>query len=348
MVIPTSLSFAFQTSHNSTIAGQATEMGNSSSIKFTHDKVPSQAGKIACVTGGNIGLGYAIANSLARKGATVIIASRNANKVRKAVEELKKSTGNGNIYGEIVDFNSLASVDTFVSIVSAKFDHIDILINNAGLFVPPYSKTTDGFNVSMGVNVIGNVYVTNKLLPLVLKSVAPRIITISALGINMASHPMYAKIVEDNDIGGEKLTQSDVSMDLYGVTKLIQTLYTNELHHRLAAKGIKHVYISSAHPGLVETDGLHKSDQNLFFISCFSPIFGLLAIKPDVGALSPLFLATAPYDQVAPFQATVLDEGPNIRLLNIKNKDYTVENGRKIYDQLHAAIVAKGYKLNDF
>jgi NAD(P)-dependent dehydrogenase (short-subunit alcohol dehydrogenase family) len=94
------------------------------------------------------------------------------------------------------------SIDKFTESMASKYDHLDILVNNAGLFIPPHSKTEQGFGIALCVNTIGNCYITNKLLPLILKASKPRIVTVAALAINRSSHETYVKVVENNDIGG--------------------------------------------------------------------------------------------------------------------------------------------------
>eukprot|EP01035_Chromulina_nebulosa_P026246 gene26246-34336_t len=157
----------------------------SSNTKFTIDDISDLTGKVIIVTGGNAGIGYATSKVLALKGAHVIIASRNEAKVNKAAEDIKKYVEeNGKptpkISTYILDLSSFASIKSFATEIKSKFDHIDVLINNAGIFLNPYSKTEQGFEVTLGTNGLGTAYLTNLLLPLVIKSTEGRILILSS------------------------------------------------------------------------------------------------------------------------------------------------------------------------
>lgn len=173
-------------------------MGSSVS-KFSADRVASQVGKVFIVTGeaervdpaetaladrdppraalagSNVGIGFAAAKVLTQKGATVIVASRDARKVAAAVRELGP-----NARGEVVDLASFASIDAFAARVRAAYPRVDVLINNAGVFLPPHVKTPEGFEVTLGVNTIGTARLTNLLLPLIAASPEGRIVSLSS------------------------------------------------------------------------------------------------------------------------------------------------------------------------
>jgi len=240
-------------------------MGNSASAKiFSTDQIPDLQGKIALVTGANIGIGYAISKALASKGATVIVSSRNEEKVNAAVAELKKLTGNNNISGEVVDLSSLSSIDRFAASVTDNFDHIDLLINNAAVFIPPPAKTEQGFEVTLGTNAIGNAYVTSKLLSLVQKSASGRIITLSSGAVNSKLPALFKRIVLDGDIGGSTLGSDDTSFEIYCLSKQLQSLYTQELARRSKNNGSS-IFISCADPGMVLSDIQRKTRRDTFF-----------------------------------------------------------------------------------
>eukprot|EP01035_Chromulina_nebulosa_P020560 gene20560-26665_t len=140
-------------------------MGKSNS-KFTIDDIPDLKGKIAVVTGGNTGIGFAISKALAFKGAHVVISSRNQLKLDKAAEELsnyinKLDQTKSQISTFLVDLSSFTSIKSFANDLTSKFDHIDILINNAGILMNPYSKTEQGFELTLG---------TNGIVPMIRKS----------------------------------------------------------------------------------------------------------------------------------------------------------------------------------
>ena len=99
--------------------------------------------KIVFITGANAGIGYAVAEECVRQGAgRVIVAGRDAGRVAAAAQALGPSA-----VGEVVDVSSPASIDAFVARCNNAYPQIDILINNAGVFIPPHSKTAEGFEV---------------------------------------------------------------------------------------------------------------------------------------------------------------------------------------------------------
>jgi NAD(P)-dependent dehydrogenase (short-subunit alcohol dehydrogenase family) len=116
-----------------------------------------------------------VAKVLAERGATVVVASRDKSKVAAAVREIGP-----NARGELVDLSSFASIDSFVARARAAYPRVDVLINNAAVFMPPHAKTTEGFEITLGVNAVGTAHLTNGLLPLVAASPIGRIVNLSS------------------------------------------------------------------------------------------------------------------------------------------------------------------------
>ena len=142
-------------------------MGGSVS-SFSLNKIQNLDGKVAVVTGGNVGIGFGIVKGFVSKGATVIVASRNATRVNEAVAEVKKLYSNAKVEGMVLDVSSFSSIDAFVAELSkyliafrtsfnlidvllfSKHPKIDILVNNAGIMMVPHVKTEQGFEVTLG------------------------------------------------------------------------------------------------------------------------------------------------------------------------------------------------------
>ncbi len=118
-------------------------------------------GKIAVVTGGNSGIGYASAKKLKENGATVIITGRSADKVKAASKEL-------GVKGIIADVKDLSAIDILVNEVKSEFDKVDILFVNAGIFAPaPLGQISEEmFDHQMGINFKGALFTVEKFLPL--------------------------------------------------------------------------------------------------------------------------------------------------------------------------------------
>ena len=203
---------------------------------FAIEQVPSLVGKTVLVTGGNTGIGYAAAEAFVARGASVIIAGRDAAKVTEAATKLSHGTT-----GEIVDLASLTSIDAFVSKLRRERTSIDVLVDNAGVFVPPHRKTADGFEVTLGVNVIGTAHLTHGLLPLVAASASGRIVVLSSDMVKMVPAADLEKRLAD--VGGRTATESTMAM--YSQSKALNTLYAAALQARCSAsQSAKHVVVS--------------------------------------------------------------------------------------------------------
>ncbi|MBW8244865.1 SDR family oxidoreductase [Muricauda oceani] len=118
-------------------------------------------GRIAVITGGNSGIGYATAKKFKEEGATVIITGRSKEKVELAAAEL-------GIKGIIADVLNLSAIDEAVGLIAEEFGKIDILFVNAGVFIPmPVGQSTeDGFDNLLDINFKGAVFTIEKFLPI--------------------------------------------------------------------------------------------------------------------------------------------------------------------------------------
>jgi NAD(P)-dependent dehydrogenase (short-subunit alcohol dehydrogenase family) len=141
--------------------------GKTNMTNWTVADVPSQKGKPAVVTGATGGLGYETSLALAWAGAEVVLAGRNADKGRDAIQRIRQQAPSARVQFESIDLGSLASVVDFSSRMLARDRPIDLLINNAGVMTPPERKTTvDGFELQFGTNHLSHFALTGRLLPL--------------------------------------------------------------------------------------------------------------------------------------------------------------------------------------
>src|SRR5690242_19803495 len=111
-------------------------------MAFTVADIPNQTGKLAVITGATGGLGYETALALAGAGATVVLTGRNADKGADALARIRAAHPGADISFEMLDLGSLRSVEAFAQSFAARHDHIDILVDNAGVMMPPNRKTT--------------------------------------------------------------------------------------------------------------------------------------------------------------------------------------------------------------
>src|SRR3954451_15500711 len=110
---------------------------------WTVDDIPSQQGRVAVVTGTNSGLGFVTARELARAGATVVMTSRDPARGADAEQRLRAAVPGANVHLESLDLASLASIREFAGRVSAAYDGVDLLVNNAGVMAVPRALTAD-------------------------------------------------------------------------------------------------------------------------------------------------------------------------------------------------------------
>lgn len=244
---------------------------------WTEADVPDQTGRVAVVTGANSGLGLETARVLAQRGATVIMACRNARKAQKAADRIRALNPHGEVVLMTLDLNDLESVRVFVADFSAKYDRLDMLVNNAGIMVPPLGRTAQGFETQFGVNHLGHFALTAGLLPLLERTQDARIVTVSSIAHRFGH-------VEFGDLNWH--TRPYVPMRAYGQSKLANLLFTQELQRRLRAAG-KDVLAVAAHPGWAST-GLQGEGRG-------AQVFNQYLAQPAaVGALPTLYAATAP------------------------------------------------------
>lgn len=171
-------------------------------MSFNIDNIESKKGKIAIVTGANSGIGQEITIGLAKKEIKVIMACRNINKAESTKFEILKQIPNADIEIMALDLNSLKSVRSFTKSFCDKHNHLNLLIENAGIMIPPFAKTEDGFESQMGVNYFSHFLLTNLLMPLLNKTEGARIATTSSIAhenaqidlVNLNSENSYSKM----------------------------------------------------------------------------------------------------------------------------------------------------------
>ncbi|MGB3614406.1 MAG: SDR family NAD(P)-dependent oxidoreductase, partial [Elainellaceae cyanobacterium] len=148
--------------------------------RFDPAALPPQTGKIAIVTGANTGIGYETALALAKTGMTVSLACRNQAKAIQARDSILAQVPEGDVVVMPLDLSELSSVRAFAQAYRERFSHLDLLINNAGVMCPPYSKTEDGFERQMGVNYLGHFLLTELLLDLMPDTSQSRVVSLSS------------------------------------------------------------------------------------------------------------------------------------------------------------------------
>ena len=209
---------------------------------FTERDVPAQAGKTIVITGANTGIGYEAARVLSAKGARVVIACRSEQKANDAIASIKKANGEVDVAHVPLDLGDLSSVRSCAEQLQSE-DKIDILINNAGIMVPPYELTKDGFESQFGVNHLGPFALTGLLLDKLGASPAPRVVNTSSIAHRSGK-------IRFDDINAENGYHA---IPRYGMSKLANLLFTYELQQRLEAAGLATLSVA-CHPGVADTE----------------------------------------------------------------------------------------------
>jgi len=242
--------------------------------------MPSQEGKVAVVTGANIGLGYETALGLAKKGSKVILACRDFEKGEKAMRKIVKSVPEASVEIILIDLKNLDSVHGFAEEFLVKHDRLDFLILNAGIMAPPFSKTRDGFESQMGVNYFSHFLLTNLLFPVIKKTKNARIISLSSIAHKNGK-------IDFENLNSQK---SYSKWGAYRQSKLACLMFAYELQRRIDNKKLK-ITSLAAHPGLSSTNlaqHLPKIGQLFFGLS------SLIGQDAKSGAMPTLMAALEP------------------------------------------------------
>jgi NAD(P)-dependent dehydrogenase (short-subunit alcohol dehydrogenase family) len=242
---------------------------------FTVADIPDLTGQTAVVTGANSGIGLETAKALTAHGARVIIAVRDEAKGRRAAEAMPAP---GTTEVRPLDLASLDSVRAFAKAWDGS--PIDLLINNAGVMIPPLTRTNDGFELQFGTNHLGHFALTNLLLPHVTGN--GRVVTVSS-----GAHK-FGKIDFD-DLNWEHGKYR--RWRAYGQSKLANLLFTKELQRRLAEAGSS-ILSMAAHPGYAATNLQSRSESKLMEFAMGKLGNRLLAQDAVGGALPTLYAAT--------------------------------------------------------
>jgi NAD(P)-dependent dehydrogenase (short-subunit alcohol dehydrogenase family) len=232
--------------------------------------LPDMTGRSVIVTGANSGIGRAAAHQFAGAGARVVLAVRDLDKGKAAA-----TTMLGETEVRRLDLASLESVHEFAE---AWQGDIDLLINNAGVMVPPLSRTAEGFELQFGTNHLGHFALSNLLL----EHITGRVVTVSSTAHRMGS-------IDFDDLNWERKPYR--AWRAYAQSKLANMLFTSELQRRLTAND-SDVLANAAHPGYASTN-LQFHSQNRVFDLLGAVGNRVLAQDENGGALPTVYAAVA-------------------------------------------------------
>jgi NAD(P)-dependent dehydrogenase (short-subunit alcohol dehydrogenase family) len=236
-------------------------------------------GKVVLITGANQGIGKAAAIDLARHGASVTLVARTAEKARAAVDDVRASSGSSAVESLVADLSSMAEVRRLAAAFKARHDRLDVLINNAGVFVPQRRVTAEGHEETFAVNHLAPFVLTHELGDLLRRSAPSRIVTVSSdahRGVQMNwgdleyAHTRYR------------------AFRVYGQSKLANLLFTYELSRRLRGTGVT---ANALHPGVVATGfGQTYGGSMAVLIRMARPFL----LSAEAGAKTSVYAASCP------------------------------------------------------
>ena len=236
--------------------------------KWKAEDIPNQAGKVAIVTGSNTGIGFDTARMLAENGAKVIIAVRTVSKGEDAANRIREVHSEADLSVMEIDLSDLESVKKFATSYKNEFRQLDLLINNAGVMIPPYIKTKDGFELQFGTNHLGHFALTAHLLDVLKTTKNSRVVNVASLAHTRGE-------LDFDDLNWENRSYSKWSA--YGDSKLANLYFTYELQRKFEANNYDTIAVA-AHPGGTSTDlARHNLLMGMFT--------GILGQSPEMGAL---------------------------------------------------------------
>lgn len=210
------------------------------------------SGKTAIITGANTGIGFETALDLYQKGAKVYIACRNEEKAQAAMARMKTQSAGGElIYGHL-DLASLKSVKEFADKIIKTESRLDLLVNNAGVMIPPPSKSEEGYELQFGVNFIGHFALTGHLFNVLESTKGSRVVTLSSIAHRGASI----------DFENFRLEKEYNNWREYGQSKLADIIFALEFERRLRKNGNQTISLA-AHPGFSKTDLQKYMDKDM-------------------------------------------------------------------------------------
>lgn len=236
-------------------------------------------GKICLVTGATSGIGAVTAEALARLGAEVIVVGRDPNRCQATTGRIRAQTGNPKVHAIVADLSSLADVRRLASEFLARFDRLDVLVNNAGALFLERTETIDGFERTFALNHLSYFLLTNLLLDRLKASAPSRVVVVSSDAHRGAS-------IHFDDLQARSRFRG---LRAYGQSKLANVLFAFELARRLDGTGVS---VNALHPGVVRSSFFSSAEGMAWWV--MRRLVSLIAISPEQGARTTIHLASAP------------------------------------------------------
>lgn len=255
---------------------------------WTAGRIPDQRGRTVVVTGANAGIGEQVAAGLARRGALVVMACRDAARAAAAADRIRQTVPGARLEIRTLDLADLDSVSAFADGVLAAHPVVDVLVNNAGLLSTHRRLTCQGFELMLGVNYLGHYALTARLMPALLAARGGRIVMTTSLSYRFGRLDLDDLMFERRHFG---------IWPAYFASKLATVLFAVELERRLrwTVPDDARPLAVCAHPGIADTEIGPKAGLGNPRTSRRDAMVAKLIMQPaEVGALPTLRAATAP------------------------------------------------------
>ncbi|GAA3023828.1 oxidoreductase [Actinokineospora globicatena] len=253
------------------------EPGGTTSPGWTAADIPALDGRTFIVTGGNSGLGFETCRALAAKGAQVVLAARDPEKGAEAVERIRAEHPDATVETRVLDLADLDSVEVF----AAGIREVDVLVNNAGVMMPPRTTSAQGYELQFAVNHLGHFALTARLLDVLSQGADPRVVTVTSF-----LH-RRGRIHFDDLHGEHKYSRTGY----YSQSKLANVVFGLELHRRLRQNGVP-ITSALAHPGYAATN-LQSAGPTGIMKLAMKVSNRLAAQDAEMGALPQLYAAVS-------------------------------------------------------
>lgn len=234
-------------------------------------------GKLCMITGANSGIGKATAIGLAKMGATIVMVCRNKERGEEALNDIRRKSNNESIYLMLADLSSQKAIYQFVKDFKEKFQHLHVLINNAGVNLSKYLLTEDGIETTLAVNYLAPFLLCNLLFDSLKAGKTARI-------VNVASS-VQGKSIDFDNLNGQKDYHQ---LKAYAMSKLAVIIFTYEFARRFDGNGVT---INCLHPGYVRTNMIRNFRK---FVKYFFPFISLFVRSPKRGAKTSIYCASSP------------------------------------------------------
>ena len=274
-------------------------------------------GKTVLITGADGDIGRYTTRGIAEKGARIIMACIDVDQAKPVLDEIVKETNNKDIELMQLDLSSQSNIHNFTENFTEKYNCLDVLINNAGVFSLKRFETEDGLERTIGINYFGHYLLTHLLLPIIRKSDQGRIINISS--------DSYKQAKFDLDDLQSKIKYK--GMSAYPASKLALILFSQELAERLKDDNIT---VNAVHPGHVSTGIWNMWENPKWYQSLALKILNKFLISPEKGAQTSIYLATS--DEVQNISGKYFSKKQPIKVtskyntLNIQKKLWEISN----------------------